>query len=73
MKINLSFDLPEDKEEYQHAYHGQHYIVALQEFDNFLREKVKYAPESLPPDRLDAYIEVRDHLYSLCDNFHIWT
>lgn len=73
MRSVLEFNLPDDKEEYKHAYNGQHYIVALQDFDNFLREKIKYAPDSMSSDRLDAYIEVRDHLYSLCEDFHIWT
>ena len=45
-KIKLEFDLnlPEDKSQYQDHYDGPRLRVILQDFDNYLKSRLKYLP-----------------------------
>ena len=65
MKATLTFKLPEDEEEFQNATKGSSYRLALWDLDQFLRNYIKYPKECVSDDRLEAYQEVRDKLYSL--------
>ena len=71
-KVILEFDLYEDSESYHHAINGTKYLAVLQEFDNYLRSKLKY--EELPDVVADALQKARDHLHSeASDNgFSLW-
>lgn len=61
MKAILEFNLPEEREEFEHAQRGIEYLIVLQEFDNYLRGRLKY--EELPDDVHKALQEARDRLY----------
>lgn len=67
-KAQLIFELPEEREEFEDAIQGAKYIAALQEFDNYLRNNIKYG-EAQPSTE-----EIRDMLYELCGKagFDIW-
>ena len=73
-KATLTFDLPEEGNEFETAIKGAKYIGTLQEFDNFLRGKIKYAPEDMPEEAYKAFEECRDKLHELAndDGFSIW-
>lgn len=43
MKATLTFTLPEEREEYENAYHGVRYRIALEDLAREFRNKVKYA------------------------------
>ncbi|NBO56610.1 MAG: hypothetical protein EBU84_18925 [Actinobacteria bacterium] len=42
MKGTLTFDLPEESEEFELARNGWRYKAALEDMDNWLRSKLKY-------------------------------
>ena len=42
MKVTLSFNLPEDQEQYENCILGSNFKAAMQDFDNKLRSKIKY-------------------------------
>lgn len=42
MKATLTFNLPEDREEFEIAQNGIRYLSALEEIKNLLRNEVKY-------------------------------
>jgi len=73
MKSILEFDLPEEQEEFKMAVNGGKYISSIQNLDNYLRNMVKHDSDKLSPDRLDAYIEIRDRLHEFCQEFTIWS
>lgn len=60
MKGTLSFNLPEENEEFQVAQLGHKYKSALAFFDTWLRNEIKYG------NRPDAKTlqEIRDKLYA---------
>jgi hypothetical protein len=43
MKATIEFQLPEDQEQYNFANKGFDYLCVLCEFDEFLRQKIKYS------------------------------
>ena len=62
MKGTLSFNLPEETEEFQNAQNGASYRYSvLQELDNWLRSKLKH--EDHPEIISAVYQEVRDKLH----------
>ena len=43
MKATIEFELPEDQEQFNFANKGFDYFCVLCEFDEFLRQKIKYS------------------------------
>jgi hypothetical protein len=71
MKAILEFNLPDDQQDFQLASNAMKFWSVLYELDQDLRSKTKYAPDSLPQDKYDAYQEVRDMLHELMSNNNI--
>jgi hypothetical protein len=65
MKATLEFNLPDDQDDFVLATSGLKFWSVLWELDQSLRSKTKYAPDSLPQDKYDAYQEIRDELRDL--------
>ena len=65
MKATLEFNLPDDQDEFVLATNGLKFWSVLWELDQSLRSKTKYAPDTLPQDKYDAYQEIRDELREL--------
>ena len=65
MKATLEFNLPDDQQEYDLANNGLNFWNVLWELDQDLRTKTKYAADDLPPNKYDAYQEIRDRLREL--------
>ena len=65
MKAILEFNLPEDQQDFELATKGLKFWAVLWDLDQSLRTKTKYAPDSLPQDKYDAYKEIRDELREL--------
>ena len=68
MKAILEFNLPDDQQDFELATKGMKFWSILWELDQSLRAKTKYAPDSLPQDKYDAYQEVRNELRELMLN-----
>lgn len=65
MKAILEFNLPDDQVDFDLATNASKFWSVLWELDQDLRAKTKYAPDSLPQDKYDAYEEIRDRLREL--------
>lgn len=65
----LKFNLPEEQSEFNLAIKGVDYSSVLHEFDQYLRNKLKY--EDLPDDKHDTYQEIRDKLYEIVNEYKI--
>lgn len=70
-KAILEFNLPEDQQDFDLAISGSKFWSVLWELDQSLRAKTKYAPDSLPQDKYDAYQEIRDELRELMSNSNL--
>lgn len=60
-KLTLSFKLPEESEDFKLAQSGAELNSAVDEFDNWLRSKIKY--DTLTPLEYEIYRQVRDKLW----------
>jgi len=66
MKATLEFELPEEKEDFEMASNAYKYRMALTDFDNYLRAKLKY--EELPNESIyEALSEARQKLNEICE------
>lgn len=68
MIATLEFNLPDETEEYQMAYHGSDYKYILDEVDGYLRNKVKHANESASHEKIEAYQEMRDMISTFLED-----
>lgn len=64
MRAILEFSLPEEQEEHRHALNGIRYSCVLDDFDNYLRSRLKYEHE-LPDDARAALEAAREKLWEL--------
>lgn len=62
-KATLTFQLPEETQDFQDACKAQHYVGVIDELDNFLRSKLKYT--ELTDEQDMVYSEVREKLWAL--------
>jgi hypothetical protein len=71
MKAVLEFNLPEDQQDFELATKGMKFWSILWDLDQSLRAKTKYAPDSLPQDKYDAYQDIRDELRELMSDNNV--
>ena len=55
MKAILEFNLPEDDHEFQMATNGSKFHSVLWEMDQYLRGKIKYAPDDMSDETLQTF------------------
>ena len=72
MKATLEFNLPEEREEFETSVNAYRYKSALWELDNYLRGKIKHAPDDMHDEFLNALKMVRNELHELTENLTIW-
>lgn len=65
MKATLTFNLPEDDDNFQLAIKGSAMYDVLWEIDQWLRSNTKHAPDTISEDTLNAYQECRNKLREL--------
>ena len=65
MKAKLTFELPEEQEEFREAFNGHKWRnVAFMMF-NYLRNNTKYAPDDIDKRYLQAMHECKDELFRI--------
>jgi hypothetical protein len=65
MKAILEFNLPEDQTEYQMVNDASKMFSVLWDMKQWLRGRVKYAPDEMSQDTYNAFEECRDKLNEL--------
>lgn len=66
MKASLTFNLPEQQEEFDMAYNGQAYYAILVELDNKLRDLHKYQDQEMI-----KISEVREMMVSMAHDWNV--
>ena len=46
MKVTMSFTLPKEREDFNLALKGVNYNLVIEDFENWLRSKIKYTDET---------------------------
>ena len=65
MKATLTFNLPEDDEDFQMAIKGSSMYDVLWEMDQWLRANTKHSPDTASEDTYNTYQECRNKLREL--------
>lgn len=71
MKATLTFNLPDDKEEFYDATKAAQYRRALQDLDGYLRDIIKYPSREYTDAEYSLVIETRDRLYAILYDYDI--
>lgn len=71
MKAILKFNLPEDDHEFQMATQGSKFHSILWDMDQYLRAKIKYAPDDMSDDTLKAFEESRNQLHVFMADYNV--
>ena len=62
MKAKLTFNLPEEQGDFEMAVNGNKYAALIFEYDQWLRNIIKYGSDGISHDKYDAYAECRQKL-----------
>jgi hypothetical protein len=65
MKAKLTFNLPDEEEEFNDAINGNAYKAVIWELDQYLRSQLKHL--DLSEDVGEKVLEIRDELRSIID------
>ena len=66
MKAKLTFELPEEQEEFNDAVNGNAFKAVIWELDQYMRSQLKHG--DLPDDVHDKVQEIRDQLHSILND-----
>lgn len=69
MKAQLTFNLPDEQEEFQNALDGTSLALAIHEIDQYMRSELKHA--ELTDEVHDKVQEIRDELHSILSNYNL--
>jgi len=73
MEAILKYNLPEDKEDFEMAINASKISSLLFDYDQWLRSQIKYAPDEMKQEKLEAFEECREMLHAMLkeDNLNI--
>ena len=60
-----------NKTEHLYAVHGLDFLLVLWDMDNYLRQQIKYNPNRLNGDKLDALEMARDELRKIMAEYGV--
>lgn len=69
MKAKLTFNLPDEQEEFKNALDGTSLALAIHEIDQYMRSELKHA--DLTDEVHDKVQEIRDELHSILTNYNL--
>lgn len=70
MKVNIEFELPDDKYDLDSCLNGNKYRSILIGIDNMFRNQIKYN-DKLSEDALKTYQDCRAFLYDVLDGYNL--
>jgi uncharacterized short protein YbdD (DUF466 family) len=65
MEAILKFNLPEDREDFEMAVNAGKISALLFDYDQWLRSQIKYAPDEMSQEKLEAFEECRETLHTM--------
>lgn len=71
MEAILKYNLPEDREEFEMAVNSGKMSGLLFEYDQWLRAQIKYAPDEMSQEKLEAFEECREGLHEMLKEYSL--
>jgi len=69
MKATIEFNLPEEETEHRRMLKAVDLVIAINQMDLFLRNKIKY--NELSDDASNAFRSAREELHSILNDYNI--
>lgn len=63
MKLVVTYDLPDERRDFEMAFHGADFQAVLRDLAHLLRQKIKYESDALSEDELETYRKLREWLF----------
>lgn len=73
MRAILEFNLPEDRDDYTAASKGKLYYLALLDYSNWLRDKLKYQTGGMSDEVYEALEEAREAFFESMSDYGVST
>jgi hypothetical protein len=70
MKVIMEFNLPEEQEELENAQNGYKWATAAKEFDQALRNTIKYEPADFKGD-INTLQNIRDKFNEILSSYNL--
>jgi hypothetical protein len=70
-KATITYDLPEEQDDFDFANNGGKFYSVLWELDQYLRNKVKYPAEDAHEEYTNAMEAARQELWNLLESYHL--
>jgi hypothetical protein len=70
-KATITYDLPEEQDDFDFANNGGKFYSVLWELDQYLRSKVKYPAEDVHEEYTNAMEKARQELWNLLESYHL--
>ena len=64
MKVTIEFNLPEQQEKYEDFMNGEKWKYVVREFDEYMREMLKWNTENLDESQLLTVRQIRSMLFN---------
>jgi len=71
MKTTMEFELPLEQSQYQDAINGWKWHLAAFQMEQFLRARIKYAPDSMPDEVRQQLIAVQTKFYQIIEQYNL--
>jgi hypothetical protein len=71
MKTTIEFELPMEQSQYQDAINGSKWHLAAFQMEQFLRARIKYAPDSMPDEVRQQLIAVQTKFYQIIEQHNL--
>ena len=70
-QVTMTFDSYEDRMELRRVLKSEQMALALLDMRNYLRGRVKYAPEDMPDGIFDELVKVQDIFQDVLDEYDV--
>jgi hypothetical protein len=71
MKTTMEFELPLEQSQYQDAINGWKWHLVSFQMEQFLRARIKYAPDSMPDEVRQQLIQVQTKFYQIIEQYNL--
>lgn len=71
MEAILKYNLPEESEEFEMVLNASKMSGLLFDYDQWLRAQIKYAPDEMSQERLEAFEECREGLHEMLKQYNL--
>ena len=71
MKTTMEFELPLEQSQFEDAMNGSQWHLVAFQMEQFLRARIKYAPDSMPENVYNQLVEVQTKFHQIISQYNL--